>query len=77
MLLPRIVRYDALAPGCAELLGTLRVGKERGDGRCECGHIGFGYQQALVLMAHDLVEGGDVAGDDGQGGRHIFVDLEG
>ena len=77
MLLPRIVRYDALAPGGAELLGALRVGEEGGDGCCECRYIGFGYQQTLVLMAHDLVEGGDVAGDDGQGGRHIFVDLEG
>lgn len=65
MLLPRIVRYDALAPGSTELLGALRVGEECGDGRCECGYIGFGYQQTFVLMAHDLVEGGNITGNDG------------
>ena len=77
MLLPRIVGDDPFPPGRPQLLGPLRVGQQCGNGFCQCRYIGFGYQQAFVLMAHDLVEGGDVTGDDGQCGGHVFVDFEG
>jgi hypothetical protein len=63
MLLPRIVGNHALAPGGAELLGALRVGEQGGDSVCERYDIGFGHWQTFLLMAHDVVERRNIAGD--------------